>query len=284
MGESTRGRGGARAARRAQRGAALAETIVLMVVMLPLMFAVPMIGKLVDLRQTAVQGARYAAWEATVHEAADAPAQLSERFFGDGKAPIVTGANGGGRSLLWGEGSSPTGAPGSFDAQTRIEVLDANVRTLRYEDVNSGSAVADGVGAAVEGIGDAMAGLGDGEWGIGDASLTRGGVKVKVERNGWLESLGASCADPEGCLQERAVILADGWSADRETAAKRVQALVPARVLDPLGEVLSAFGEIPFLKELKPLDDAFGRVNMEPLPESLRGGTTYGLDAYEEER
>jgi len=49
------------------RGSALTEFFFLTIIMLPLFFGIPMIGKLIDLKQTAVQAGRYAAWEATTN-------------------------------------------------------------------------------------------------------------------------------------------------------------------------------------------------------------------------
>ncbi len=264
------------------RGAALTETIVLMLVMLPLMFAVPMIGNLVDLRQTAVQGARYAAWEATVHGDAEAPAHLSERMFGDGKAPIVSTVSDGGVSALWGEGGGTTARAG-LPADTRIEVKDASIATVPFTPIEAPGPVSGAVGSAIGAAGEALSDLGNGNWGIGETTLTRTGVAVKVEKNAWFDAAGPGCGTAAGCFTESAVILTDGWAADRTTAEGRVESLVPAGVLEPVGNFLSKLGGMPLLKELEGLDEAFGHVDMTPLPgESQRGRTSYGVRAYQE--
>lgn len=53
---------------RIQRGQALTEFIVVAALFLvPMYFLIPMVGKYVDMKGAAVQGARYAAWERTVY-------------------------------------------------------------------------------------------------------------------------------------------------------------------------------------------------------------------------
>ena len=263
-----------------QRGAAMAETIVLMSVMLPLMFAIPMIGKLVDLRQSAVQAARYAAWESTVHEHLDAPAQLSERFFGDGGAPITTAPGDGGANALWGDGAAAPGARSGLSARTDVRVRDANVTTLTYGDAGYQARLAKGLGSAIETVGGALGALG-GTWDIGDTSIQQSGVRVGVDRNGWMaDVLGQGTSE----FEEHAVILSDNWAAGAERAEKRVEALVPATVLDPVGDVLSLAGNVPFLKELQGLGDAFGHVDMEQLPdEATRNRAVYGVGDFQED-
>jgi hypothetical protein len=71
---------------RQRRGSALTEFVILIIVMIPLFLAIRMIGNLVDLKQSAVQASRYAAWEATVANGEGAyssePAEIKTRFFG----------------------------------------------------------------------------------------------------------------------------------------------------------------------------------------------------------
>ena len=265
---------------RRARGAAMTETIVLMFVMLPLMFAIPMIGKLVDLRQTAVQAARYAAWESTVHEDLDAPAQLSERFFGDGSAPITTAPGGGGTSTLWGDAGPPDGSPDGLPARTAVRVRDGHVTTLTYDEATHQARLARGLGGAIGAVGGALGQLGDGEWDIGETSIEGAGVRVGVERGGWLaDVLGEGTSE----FEERAVILSDNWAAADERAEQRVKALVPATVLEPIGDLLAHAGKVPFLKELEGLDGAFGHVDMDQLPdEAFRKREFYGIGDFEE--
>jgi len=97
-------------------------------------------------------------------------------------------------------------------------------------------------------------------------------------RRGLLGATSSTCgaqqsANNEFCLEIGSAILADGWSASSsEQAKERTQTFVPATILEPAGKFLSAFGNVPVLKELKPLDKAFGRIDTDVLP----------LDRYEE--
>ena len=267
------------------RGSALTESIVLMAAMVPLMFAIPMVGKLVDLNQTAVQAGRYATWEATVHHGeggSEAPGQVASRFFGAGDEPILSGGVAPGTHALWGEGSARTSV---WDARTAVEIDGASVETIRYAPAEGASTpIASGVGGAIGRVGEALA-FGDGaDWGIGPTALARSGVRVKVRENGWFEGVLSRCGGAFACLEEAGTIMTDGWSAkDDDQVRERVRTLVPARVLDPVGNHLSKLGHVPFLHELKPLDDAFGHVGDFVPPNAERGADTYGLPSYAEE-
>lgn len=259
------------------RGSAMTETIVLMLAALPLMFAIPMIGKLVDVNQTAVQAGRYATWEATVnHDGAPAPRQIEARFFGAGDEPILSEGATLGTNALWGDG---TARPGGWDARTAIEIDRASVETIRYGDVVSEKmTIANAAGDIVQGIGDLLAKGDDVEWGLGDSALVRSGVRVRVRENGWLEGAASSCGGAFACLEETGAILSDGWSAgDVDQVKRRVRTLVPARVLHKVGDGISLLGALPFLKEAKHLKGAFGHVGEFVPPHAERDADTYGL-------
>ena len=49
-----------------QKGGALVETSLLMLVLLPIMFGLVSTGNLIDLTQTTQQAARYATWQTTI--------------------------------------------------------------------------------------------------------------------------------------------------------------------------------------------------------------------------
>ena len=82
-----------------EKGAALVETVVLLMLLIPLALGLPMLGKMIDLKQTTVQASRYAAWESTVHD--DMPADMNVRFFGDINNPIDGSDES--PNALWGE-------------------------------------------------------------------------------------------------------------------------------------------------------------------------------------
>lgn len=269
---------------RLQTGAALVELFVLSLVMIPLMFAIPMIGKLVDLRQNAVQASRYAAWEATVRTPGSAaPARMKSRFFGDGDAAIVSAQSDAGSNSLWGAQSDPAllaAVPGSWPAGTSVRIDETSVSALPYAAVeNARSATL--VGDAIESVGDLMGGISGKKLGLENDSLVSTGVHVDVQSNGWFDEFAGTCGVKAfACLEEVSVILTDGWSAGSDDQTKeRVQALVPATVLEPVGEVVSFFGNFPLFEELKGTKDMFGYVDMGVLPTHA----DHGLDLYQEE-
>ena len=281
-----------------ERGAAMTEFVVLCIAMVPLMFGIPMIGKLIDVKHTAVQASRYAAWESTVYAGRPAPRHVRERFFGDASAPISSGGSDAGHNALWGgeagfparlrtaeSGEGGPGAlafPGIADG-TRVTIDDHSIATMpytsaytSYEGHAPSEGLAEELGEAISAAGDVGAGLFGGDWPLEGNGLLRGGVRVDTAPNGWLDTLS---------FEESAVIMSDGWSAPSEDGAEaRVRSLVPAGGLERtgIGEVLSAAGLLPGYQELRPLDDAFGHVDMGELPTSEMGERDLG--AYEEER
>lgn len=103
----------------AQRGQATTEFVVLALVLVPLVLAVPLLGKYIDLIQTAETASRYVAFEATVQPKTGTPkseaeiaAEVRRRFFSNTDAPIKTGDTAGNfaahRNPLWTDGN---GAP-----------------------------------------------------------------------------------------------------------------------------------------------------------------------------
>lgn len=257
-----------------ERGAALTETFVLMLALTPIMFGIPMIGKLIDLRQTTVQASRYGAWEATVRGSDNGvPTDINDRFFsapgvsinGDVSAP----------NPLWGRGAALPLAPtvngqtaGSFGGidQTAV-VLKANTGagtgyTSAY-DAGAGGAVALKVQKFVEKAGKVsskVTGV-EGKWVKSNPAtkgLVRSEVVAAVEGNGWFEELTSTDAT---------VIMYNNWSSGNDDQAKdRSRSMVPAGALEKPANMFASFGAFPLFKELLDLKDAFGRVDMNPLP------------------
>jgi len=270
-------------------GAALTEMIVLSFVMIPLMFAMPMIGKLADLRQTAVQAGRYATWEATVAASADTgPRQVDIRFFGKSEqAPRTEPPEFEGNGL-WG-GPSATGhdepgdefsdefAEGGWPAYGAVRIDAATINAAPWGVDGGDLGIAGTVGDAILSAGKV---LGGSRWDLAENALTRATVGVDVQMNGWFDEQGIRCGNgAAGCVSEGGVILVDGWEAGTDTQAKdRVKALVPASHLEPVGKLLSHLGAFPILEELRDVEHMFGHVDMTPLP----AHADHGLDVYEE--
>lgn len=97
-----------------QRGQSTVEFVVLGFVLVPLLLAVPLIGKYMDIAQTAAVASRYVAFEGTVrHSSAtdgwktdtELAAEVRRRFFSNSEAPIKTGDTAGDfdahRNTLW---------------------------------------------------------------------------------------------------------------------------------------------------------------------------------------
>jgi len=259
---------GCRPMRGTTRGSALAEFVVLLAVMIPLLFGIPMIGKLVDLRQTSVQASRYVAWESTVTDAAQAPDDVQSRFFAEGEAPISTAPTTPESNLLWGSDRVIGGAEESMPMQTRVAIDETRASATPYADAYAngvGHGAAHAMGELVKDVGGIIDGFTGGDWDIEPNGLLSGGVSIDFEGNEWLEAR---------TLLERSVIMNDGWSAgDDGHAAKRARTFVPTGAIEEhhVETVLTAAGLLPPFKELRRLDGAFGLVDMEPLPPSETG-------------
>lgn len=97
-----------------QRGQSTVEFFVLALVLVPLLLAVPLIGKYMDIAQTAAAASRYAAFEGTVRHSsanggwktdAELAMEVRRRFFSNSDAPVKAGDAAGDfnahRNTLW---------------------------------------------------------------------------------------------------------------------------------------------------------------------------------------
>ena len=272
-----------RSGRRESRGAALTEFAILTIILVPLLFGTAMIGKLIEVRQTAVQASRYAVWETTVH-GVDAPASsVAERFFGEHAAVLSSAPYGAASADADPEGrrAAPADAARGIPGDTRVVVRGGAVAEARDASV-TGPRNARATGEAVAEAGRALGSLTDGEWELPGDGFVRRGVTVPVERTPWLANATGGCgAGQSHCLSELSVIMSDGWSvAGTEESERRVRSLVPASALDAVGTLLSEAGRLPVLKELRGLDNALGAVDAITLPPTESGVRT--LDPYAE--
>ena len=261
-------------------GAALTEFVVLCVAMVPLMFAVPMLGNLIDAKQASIQAGRYATWEATVHPSRqDSAVMLKDRFFTDEESQILSQPAELEANHLWG---SDTRRESGMPTDTAIVIDEQSVSmTTRLHDDDSGLSISSTVGGVIETAGNAIGAVTDRDWGIGKTALTRTQVQVAVKSNTWIEALeaGEACGGGLGCFTAAGAILVDGWSARNDAQAKeRTQAIVPATALEPVGEIVSILGAIPVFKELGGMEEMFGHVDMKPLP----AHADRSLERYEE--
>ena len=288
------------------RGGALTEFAVLTMIMVPMALSIPMIGNLIDLKQTAVQASRYAVWEATVDDGGLPPDNVRARFFGEASAPIASAPSAAGHNALWGAGGAAAdgsagrrvagdGLPERFDGVSPegFAIDEDSVAALPYEEAfaragvaSPGTGTAKEVGRAVRRGGEFLADAAEGDWNLTANGLVRGGVRVDIARGDLLrgEAVLPTCAGGAlACLEESSVILIDGWSAAGDEAAeRRVRSLLPAAAVDHVGNAVSAVGYLPVFKELKRLEDAFGHVEPSLLPASETA--VRPLREYEEER
>ena len=266
-----------------ENGSALTETIVLSAVMVPLVFTLPMIGKLADLRQTAVQSSRFVSWQ----ESHDPEGQMSqnllhERFFDSPDSPIksaLPGAATASDNRLWGSTSaqSLSGEPGpglwefaAYTDQIRFKPDQTAAMTTDSEL----PALASGTSRAIDGAAKVLEFADNTSWDVTTEGIANGSVSVEADVGSLLAGFNSDCTASGGgttdstfCIQESSSIMVDGWSAGTaDEVSRRTRAFVPATVLKPLGEGLAAFGALPVFKELRSLDDAFGRVDVTVLP------------------
>ncbi len=117
-------------------GAAYVEFAVLTLAMVPLMMAIPMLGRLVDLRHNAELASRYTAWETTVHDGAAASASASravERFFSASDTPISSTPVETAANRLWGDQDDQQGDTWAGRTRVSIDASASGVASLHHD-------------------------------------------------------------------------------------------------------------------------------------------------------
>lgn len=254
---------------RLETGSALIETTMLMLVMLPVIFALAMVGNLIDVKQTLEQASRYAAWESTVVSGPNGSmgsAKVQERFFSAAATPIASEAQSTVANSLWGE---PDPNAGDLQAASAV-VLDPTSIGVVFSDNVSAFTAAMKIGQAAAHTGEILDGVSGNAWGLSPGGPLSVSIEASIESSQWLPDSVSTCTQggDQVCLNSRAVILGDSWSAsDDVQAAQRVRSLMPASILEPIGNAVSVVGNLPLFNELKDLRGAFGHVDMSVLPE-----------------
>lgn len=252
-----------------EHGNALVETTVVMLVMLPAVFAMALMGNLIDLKQTNEQAARYVAWESTVETANTESISIplvSDRFYESAGNPIQSVRMPESVNRLWGD---QTDAPVTMSTAFELEIK-ADSLTVNAAQPNSSPSAAMMVGQAVSQSGKLLEGISGNSWGLTANGVSSSTVEVAIEDSEWIPSAGNACSNSTylTCLGSRSAILNDSWSASGDQqAAQRIRSLMPATVLQPLGRAVSVVGNLPLFGELKDLKGAFGHVDMSVLPE-----------------
>jgi len=260
------------------KGSALTECIIVLILILPIIYATVVLGKLLDLSQTSVQASRYGVWQTTVEDMAKVQAmskqKVIERFFTNGLLSLSSQsaqaslANSSRHDFLWQNNSAQSiHAPDSAASQLWI---DANNITSTYQVAPSITGERGGLSSALADIGKPLASVSGNEWGLSNSGTMQNQLSVPLLPNRWLSGISTHCPGTI-CVHTRSSIMADGWGASgAEHSRRRVRSLMPASVLEPIGNALAKTGNALILPELKGLQGAFGYVNTSVLPEYAR--------------
>lgn len=274
----------------------MVESILIVGVLTIFMIGVPMIGSMIDLKQTSIQASRYSAWEKTVNvDTNHAGDLIDERFFRNASAPISSSANSGiEANHLWGElpaaestananGGANSSAPTDQTTDTplfqkaRVTIVNSSNSANSWEQTDDDIAgrIYGGVANVVTTLGSVISADG---WGDGDPvenGLVKSVVSTQIESNDFFTS-GLT-------IEESTSIFIDGWSAaDDETIRERVHGFVPTARLEALGSFVSRLKVIPMLGDLENLEKAFGCVknNIVPGKSYAPVGDDSGLQTY----
>lgn len=218
-----------------EHGSALVESTLILGVLGIFMGGIPMLGSLIDLKQTTIQASRYSAWEKTVEvDLGHLGDKVEQRFFGDESL-----------NLLWGEGNQHNNGSVTIDG--------VNVELTSGSTVNSDASLYSTFSNTITKFGRAV---GSGGWEEGSPIA-----------NGLVTSTVHSAVKPNEYFTERkqisesTAIFIDGWSAGEDTEIReRVQGFMPTNKLEKLGAFVSKLRFLPMFGDLKNLKNAFGCV------------------------
>jgi len=215
--------------RRAQAGQSTVEFVVLALVLVPLFLLVPLIGKYIDMMQTAEAASRYVAFEGVVRNSssswksdAELADEVRRRFFSNSDAPVKTGD-----------------VAGDFTAHRNPIWSDAAGNPLieKFEDRV-------GVRTEVAGLNAIAAAVYADSLDLSSANLYTAGVTVSpVDVKGLapFDSIGLSTT-------RKTVLLADAWTA-RDAANVR-EKIEDVFLMYPIGQIkalIDIAGEAPAL-------------------------------------
>lgn len=232
--------------RRRARGQALAETLVAMLALVPLLFGIAWVAKLIDMQQSTQQAARALAFECTVRPAACTP-DGAEAFAGEARIRFFAAHLFGLRSAQ--EASGPAAA----DVR-RASWVDRRGRPLleRFDDVDVGIAHErfDSPLAFAGGAGDrAFPGAvrvvselaGPGRFGLDlQGGLVDASVRARTARGGSADGWVARLSPVPLTLRANVALLVDAWNAsgpygpEPDTVESRVASGAALPLVDPL--------------------------------------------------
>lgn len=267
-----------------QSGSAMVEFFVLLLAMVPVLFMIPTIGKMIDLKQTTHQASRYIAWQNAKSPSNISSGELVNRFYTDPGSPITTlggnetdnpSSNPGGtaENPLWGQQRSHD--------PSRVA---ARLDTVSYRN-NDGSLpeLSRGISRGIERTASVLNFLGNVDWDLPSDAVSSDGITVSASISRVLNPVSSNCSpDTDGaagdeqatngenqqvCFSDSNAILTDSWSSGSDSQAReRTRAFVPAAVLDRVGDGLAVLGRVTIVKELRGLRNAFGHIDSDQLP------------------
>lgn len=254
-----------------QCGNALTEFFILALVMVPALFALPLLGKITDANQSAVQASRYVAFEKTVSGKSNEvlKTEVSNRFFADPKLKLATGKGLESESVnsFWAITNAEGEADTLLSPDSPLTLAEENQRVPN----DAVAAIASGIVSAGNVLADVIPGA---EWNLEKKGLYVATVKTAMKQPVEI-SAAQKCGDddqPLACIARKTAIFVDGWNADSSAQAEdRSRSMVPAGVFRPVGNSLAVIGEFPLLKEMKGLKNAFGKVDSEQVPADRLG-------------
>lgn len=227
-------------------------------VLVPLFLAIPLLGKYLDVRASAVQGARYAAWERTVWYGGDAASSLgwfgvSRRWQANEKTDDQIRREMGVRQLSETAAAFSTAdrSAGSFNGGSKALWRDRSGQQLlaNYSDIQNSVANNQAPGTLnliLDPIANFASTLGpftlemNGEYG---ATVT---IKVKdIDYDHFLAK--NSTAD----FSETNVLLANGWSADGPDDAGKTSVKQQTKGLVPFSIFTATIGGVPIMNYIQ---------------------------------
>lgn len=246
------------AARRRQRGQALAEMAILAAVLVPMFLLVPILGKYSHVRQTTHQAARAAAWEATVvHDyewtklsRAEQEMLLLDRHFARADAPITS-------VPASAAASDRLGNPMLNTFSDRELVKRAGVTLAPYRNESAGAVMKllEGAGGVIESL--------PGEFPPNKDGLVTASLDVAVENLTASDGSPATWLTPfdrlNVTMSSSHTVLADTWSAAgngvegepshsrKRSVHEQVSSLVPSSMLGGAAEVLENLDALELL-------------------------------------
>ena len=217
-----------------QRGQATTEFVVLALVLVPLFIVVPLVGKYLDVMQTAEAASRYVAFEATTRNSsnswktdAELAAEVRRRFFSNPNASIKTNDAAGDfaahRNPVW---SDHTGRPliANFETDVGVKGSVTDMNAIPVTDL------------PLIGFRSALD--------LPNANLYTGAVTVKIA-----DIANFAPFDKIGLSTSRkTVLLADAWTAHSASAVRgKIEDAVLMYPMGKLKEVIDPVGMLPTL-------------------------------------